>query len=137
MDWSRVEGNWKQMKGRAKERWGKLTDDDLTTIAGRRDQLEGMIQERYGYAKGRAQKEIEDWYGTVISNVEEQIDSLRSAIQNLSSAVERIAKEEFPHARARTAEALKDAEETVKRNPISALAIALGLGFLIGALTRR
>ena len=58
----RVEGNWKQMKGRVKERWGKLTDDDLTAIAGRRDQLEGMIQERYGYAKERARNEIEDWY---------------------------------------------------------------------------
>lgn len=47
MDWTRVEGNWKQMKGTVKERWGKLTDDDLTAIAGRRDQLEGMIQERF------------------------------------------------------------------------------------------
>jgi uncharacterized protein YjbJ (UPF0337 family) len=52
MGWTRVEGNWKQIKGRAKQRWGRLTDDDLTVIAGRRDQLEGMIQERYGYAKG-------------------------------------------------------------------------------------
>ena len=57
--WTRVEGNWKQMKGTVKERWGKLTDDDLTAIAGRRDQLEGMIQERYGYAKERARREIE------------------------------------------------------------------------------
>jgi len=62
MDWTRVEGNWKQMKGTVKERWGKLTDDDLTAIAGRRDQLEGMIQERYGYAKERARREIEDWF---------------------------------------------------------------------------
>ena len=62
MDWTRVEGNWKQMRGRVKERWGKLTEDDLTVIAGRRDQLEGMIQERYGYAKERARREIEDWY---------------------------------------------------------------------------
>jgi uncharacterized protein YjbJ (UPF0337 family) len=56
MEWARAEGNRKQMKGRAKERWGKLTDDHLTAIAGRRDQLEGMIQERYGYAKERARR---------------------------------------------------------------------------------
>ena len=43
MDWNRVEGNWKQVKGKVKEKWGKLTDDDLTTINGRRDQLEGKI----------------------------------------------------------------------------------------------
>src|SRR5258707_249625 len=51
MDWNRVEGNWKQIKGRVKEKWGKLTDDDLNVINGRREQLEGKIQERYGLAK--------------------------------------------------------------------------------------
>ena len=54
MDWNRVEGNWKQMKGKVKEQWGKLTDDDLDIIAGKRDQLEGKIQVRYGYEKDRA-----------------------------------------------------------------------------------
>ena len=48
MDWDRVQGSWKQLTGRVKEKWGKLTDDDLTAINGRRDQLEGKIQERYG-----------------------------------------------------------------------------------------
>ena len=51
MDWNRVEGNWKQVKGKVKEKWGKLTDDDLDVVAGKRDQLEGKIQERYGIAK--------------------------------------------------------------------------------------
>jgi uncharacterized protein YjbJ (UPF0337 family) len=137
MDWTRVEGNWKQIKGSAKQRWGKLTDDDLTVIDGRRDQLEGMIQERYGYAKGKARREIEDWYRSMESNVAEEIESLRSGIQSLASTVERIAKEQLPNVRARTTEALNEAEEAVKRNPLTALAIALGLGFLIGALTRR
>jgi uncharacterized protein YjbJ (UPF0337 family) len=43
MDWNRIEGNWKEMKGKVKEKWGKLTDDDLTVINGNRDQLEGRI----------------------------------------------------------------------------------------------
>jgi len=137
VDWKRVEGNWKQLRGSAKERWGKLTNDDFTAIAGRRDRLEGTIQERYGYAKARARREIEDWYRSMESNLAEQIESLRSGIQNLSSTVDRITKEQFPRVRTRTTEALGDAEEAVKRNPISALAIALGLGFLIGMLTRR
>ena len=51
MDWNRVEGNWKQFKGAAKEKWGKLTDDDLNVIEGRREQLEGKLQQRYGFAK--------------------------------------------------------------------------------------
>ncbi|MDR6663249.1 uncharacterized protein YjbJ (UPF0337 family) [Tardiphaga robiniae] len=48
MDWNWVEGNWKQMKGRVKEQWGKLTHDDLDVIHGKREQLEGGLQERYG-----------------------------------------------------------------------------------------
>ena len=52
MDWNRVEGNWKQVKGKVKEQWGKLTDNDLDTIAGKQDQLEGKIQQRYGLANG-------------------------------------------------------------------------------------
>jgi uncharacterized protein YjbJ (UPF0337 family) len=62
MDWNRIEGNWKQFKGRAKEKWGRLTDDDLDVINGRQEQLEGKIQERYGFAKDQAKKDVEDWF---------------------------------------------------------------------------
>ena len=62
MDWNRVEGNWKQVKGKIKEKWGNLTDDDLTAINGKRDQLEGKIQERYGIAKDQVRKDVDDWY---------------------------------------------------------------------------
>jgi uncharacterized protein YjbJ (UPF0337 family) len=61
MDWNRVEGNWKQLKGKIKEQWGNLTDDDLDKIAGKRDQLEGKIQERYGINKDAARKQLDDW----------------------------------------------------------------------------
>ena len=56
--WDRIEGSWKEMTGKVKEQWGKLTDDDLTVVAGKRDQLAGKIQERYGYAKDKADQEI-------------------------------------------------------------------------------
>jgi uncharacterized protein YjbJ (UPF0337 family) len=64
MDWDRVEGNWKQIKGRVKEKWGQLTDDDLDVINGRRDQLEGKIQQRYGLAKDQVRKDVDDWAST-------------------------------------------------------------------------
>jgi uncharacterized protein YjbJ (UPF0337 family) len=62
MDWNRVEGNWKQLKGKIKEQWGELTDDDLDEINGRREQLEGKIQERYGIARDQVRRDIDDWY---------------------------------------------------------------------------
>ena len=61
MDWDRIEGNWKQAKGKIKEKWGKLTDDDLDMIAGKRDQLEGKIQERYGCARDEAENQVREW----------------------------------------------------------------------------
>jgi uncharacterized protein YjbJ (UPF0337 family) len=65
MNWDRIEGNWKQFTGKVKEKWGDLTDDDLTPINGRRDQLEGKLQERYGYTKDQVKKEVDDWLGRV------------------------------------------------------------------------
>jgi len=55
------EGNWKQLKGKVKETWGNLTDDDLDVIAGKRDQLAGRLQERYGMAKDAAETQIEEF----------------------------------------------------------------------------
>ncbi|MBL0420687.1 CsbD family protein [Ramlibacter sp. AW1] len=61
MNDDRVEGNWKQFKGKIKEQWGKLTDDDLDVIAGKRDQLAGKIQERHGVARDEADRQIRDF----------------------------------------------------------------------------
>ncbi|MDZ4842805.1 MAG: CsbD family protein [Hyphomicrobium aestuarii] len=61
MDWDRIAGNWKQWTGSAKEQWGKLTDDDLAVVNGQREQLEGKIQERYGYSKDQVRQEVDDW----------------------------------------------------------------------------
>ena len=56
-----VKGNWTQFKGKVKEQWGKLTDDDLDVIAGKRDQLLGKIQQRLGVARDEAEKQVKDW----------------------------------------------------------------------------
>jgi uncharacterized protein YjbJ (UPF0337 family) len=61
MNWDQVEGKWKQYSGKVKEKWGKLTDDDLTVIHGRRDQLIGKVQERYGIAKQEAEKQVDEF----------------------------------------------------------------------------
>lgn len=56
-----IAGNWKQLVGKAKVQWGKLTDDDLAQIEGRQDQLVGRIQERYGIAREEAERQVEEW----------------------------------------------------------------------------
>jgi uncharacterized protein YjbJ (UPF0337 family) len=61
MNWDRIEGNWKQFKGKAKEQWGKLTDDDVDVIQGRRDQLVGKVQEKYGVAREEAERQVAEF----------------------------------------------------------------------------
>ena len=62
MNNDRIGGNWKQAKGKLKEQWGKLTDDDLDVIAGRRDQLLGRIQERHGLARDEAERQVDSFH---------------------------------------------------------------------------
>jgi len=61
MNWDQIEGKWKQFTGSARERWGKLTDDDWQKVAGKKDQLVGRIQEPYGIAKAEAERQAEEW----------------------------------------------------------------------------
>jgi len=62
--WDRIARNWKQFRDEIKHKWGKLTDEDLIAINGRRKRFEGKIQERYGYAEDRVRKDVDDWLKT-------------------------------------------------------------------------
>ena len=144
MDWNRIEGDWKRMKRKVKERWGKLTDQDLTALDGSREQLEGKIQERYGYAKDQVRKEIDDWFQSTAlaangdaNELADQIEAIRTDIQSLTSTVGRIANKQLGRAQDTAVEAARSAEDAIMRNPVSAVAIAAGLGFLFGVFTRR
>jgi uncharacterized protein YjbJ (UPF0337 family) len=61
MNWDIIEGKWKQAAGVAKSKWGKLTDDDLQAVAGKRDQLIGKLQEKYGLAIDQIEKQLADF----------------------------------------------------------------------------
>lgn len=75
MNWESIEGKWRQVRGTIREKWGKLTDDDLDVIAGKRDQLIGKIEERYGYAKEKAERAVEDWLHTFESKRDPSFES--------------------------------------------------------------
>lgn len=70
MNWDQMEGKWKQLKGTVRERWGRLTDDDLEQIAGNREKLIGLLQQRYGLVKEAAEREVEQFMRTHPSEAE-------------------------------------------------------------------
>ena len=61
MNWDRIEGEWKNFKGKVREKWGKLTDSDVDHIGGKKDRLVGRLQERYGTAKDKIEAEVDEW----------------------------------------------------------------------------
>jgi uncharacterized protein YjbJ (UPF0337 family) len=65
MDWDRIEAKWDQFRGEAQQHWGKLTDDDVAVIEGKRKELAGRLQERYGLAKEEVDKQIDSWLRTL------------------------------------------------------------------------
>lgn len=64
MNWDHIKADWEQVKGKVKAKWGKLTDDDMTTISGKWDQLVGKVRHHYGYEKDKAEKEVDDFLRT-------------------------------------------------------------------------
>ena len=75
MNSDQLEGKWKQVKGEVREKWGKLTDDDIQIVGGRRDQLIGRVQERYGMARDAATKEVD----TFLKNLSEPSENFTSS----------------------------------------------------------
>lgn len=62
MNWDIIEGKWNQVKGSVKEKWGDLTDDDLTEMNGKREKLQGKLQEKYGWTKEEAERQVDDFF---------------------------------------------------------------------------
>jgi len=61
MNWDRIEGNWKQFKGKARQKWAELTDDDVDKLRGKKDELVGKLQERKGIERDKAEREVNEW----------------------------------------------------------------------------
>jgi uncharacterized protein YjbJ (UPF0337 family) len=65
MNWNELAGNWKQLKGKVRQQWGDLSNNDLDMIAGNRDKLVGMLQEKYGYDRAQAKREVAEFLSSL------------------------------------------------------------------------
>jgi uncharacterized protein YjbJ (UPF0337 family) len=80
MNWDRIEGNWKQFKGNVRQQWGKLTDDELDVVAGRRNLLMGRIQELYGISKDETEKQLSDWEKRIFESAQPGDTTIRPSV---------------------------------------------------------
>lgn len=88
MSWDIIEGNWVQFKGRVKEQWGNLSDDHFETIAGKRDQLIGKIQENYGIDQREADAQVSDWENQHRDFIAETAAAIRALPKSLHGSTE-------------------------------------------------
>jgi uncharacterized protein YjbJ (UPF0337 family) len=87
MGWDEVERSWNELKGEVKRQWSKLTDEDVELIKGKYTQLLGLLQERYGHAKERAEREINDWAKRLKIDSAAELTALRDDVASLSASV--------------------------------------------------
>lgn len=86
MNWDQIEGKWTQAKGEIRQRWGKLTDDDLEIVAGSKDKFVGRLQERYGIAKEDAQAQLDDWLLKVSPSTDQRTTDQRARSKSAKNA---------------------------------------------------
>ncbi len=145
MNWDQIEGNWRQLSGKAKERWGKFTNDQITQIGGQSDQLVGKIQQAYGTGVDETQRQVQDWVSTLDGNGREddtmggggyRSDFMRIYGHPSDSAANNARRwaNEARHGMERGAAAMST---SVQERPIAALAVAAGIGVVLGALLIR
>jgi uncharacterized protein YjbJ (UPF0337 family) len=146
MNWSTLEGSWKEISGQVKNRWGKLTDDDLTQAEGKKDRLLGAIQKRYGIAKEEAEHQIseflaasESWLGKAKETVAHAYEKTKENVSNFAEKAKENVTQAVDKGRhyvtdTTASQKVADLRDLVGRYPIQATIVGLGLGFLIGRI---
>ena len=123
MDSNRIEGSWEQLKGEAKQQWGNLTDNELTQIGGKKDELMGRLQARYGYSKDKGKQEVESW----LESVGQSGESVMAQVSAAKDGAKQVA-DNF------TSTVYASVCKAAREQPLATLAGAVAVGFMAGAL---
>jgi len=136
-----LQGKWNEVKGRLKERWGQLTDDDLVHGEGNVEQLVGVIQQKTGRAREEVEKfidEVVEGSGTgfdrVASSAREYADQAGESVRRGYDQASETVKRGYEQASQKFSEGYQTAEETVRRNPMESVAVSFGAGIVAGVL---
>jgi len=142
MNWSQFEGRWNDVKGQVKERWGRLSDDDLTRVEGKRDRLVGLIQQKYGIAREKAEDEINDWATAAQGIFDRAKDTMQQGYQSIREGYE-TAQEKVVDAYDQSRKYLQqssfrdmagDVTDLISRHPLPAVLVGLGIGYMLGRM---
>lgn len=125
-----LEGNWNEVKGRLKEKWGNLTDDDLVRAEGNVEQLVGVVQRK----TGKAREEVEKFLDDVVAGTASTYERVASTAKEYAHEAGDAMKQGYDQAAAAMSSGYHEAERMVRRNPVESVAVAFGAGIVSGVL---
>jgi len=138
MNWTNLQGNWNELKGKVKTKFGRLTDDDLTQAEGNKDRLVGMIQQKYGIAKDKAEQQLEEfmsagegWVAKAKEGAQEVVEKGKEVVEKGKEYVQQ-GKEYVQNTS--MSQMATDLRDLIGKHPMYSAVIGVGLGFLIGRL---
>jgi uncharacterized protein YjbJ (UPF0337 family) len=153
MNWTTLQGNWNETKGKVKTKWGRLTDDDLTQVQGQKDRLVGVIQQKYGIAREKAEEQLDEFLSSADSFVSRAKETAQDAVGKVKETahdvvergreyvdqgrdyVERNVREGRDYVQNTSVSDMgRDLRDLIARNPVQSAILGIGLGFLIGRL---
>ncbi|MFY9255858.1 MAG: CsbD family protein [Fuerstiella sp.] len=125
-----LHGNWNQLKGCLVEKWGQLTEDDLTKAKGSVDRLVGKIQEKTGETKAN----IESFFDSALENGASRLSGAAEAVRSYASSVSDATSDQYEHAQQALASGVESATSAVRRHPTESVAVCFGAGLIAGAV---
>lgn len=142
MNWSQFEGKWNDVKGQVKERWGRLSDDDLTRVEGKKDRLVGLIQQKYGVAKEKAEDELNDWatkattlFDKAKEGVQQGFQSVREGYENATESVSEAYDQGRRYLKENNIKDMAgDVRDLIGKHPLPAVLIGVGIGYMLGRM---
>ena len=125
-----LEGNWNEIKGKLRQKWGQLTDDDLPQIRGDAEQIVGIIQRKTGEGREAIEQYLQEMSGGAASAIGTAAEAVRDYAQHASETVQRTAKQAADQVRA----GYNEAERFVRDRPGESLAVCFGVGLITGVV---
>lgn len=138
MNWNTMQGNWNEAKGKVKTKFGRLTDDDLMQVEGSKDRLVGVIQQKYGIAREKAEQQLEEFMsgseGLVAKAKEGVAEVVEKGKEYVEKGKEVVGKGRDYIQNTSTSQMGKDLKELIMKHPVHSAIIGVGLGFFIGRM---
>ena len=135
MNWDRIAGNWYQAFGLVKEKWGRLSDDQLIEIEGQKDRLVGKIQEMYGIARDEAEGQVEDWQRAMGRS--RSGNGWRDYTRRAPGAAAEVASQWWDDTRRSLTHRTDALSAALDERPLFVLGCAIGIGLVLGLMLRR